>query len=72
MTAAPMTAAETRRSLAEEIRVTANIRLPRIVDAIRSVPRDKFLPPGPWIIKKVKAVRRASVPEYRPRPPARR
>ena len=51
MTAAPMTAAETRRSLAEEIRVTANIRLPRIVDAIRSVPRDKFLPPGPWIIR---------------------
>jgi protein-L-isoaspartate(D-aspartate) O-methyltransferase len=51
MTAAPMTATETRRFLAEEIRVTANIRSPAIVDAIASVPRDKFLPPGPWIIR---------------------
>ena len=50
MTAVAMTAAETRRFLAEEIRVTANIRSPRIVDAIASVPRDRFLPPGPWII----------------------
>jgi protein-L-isoaspartate(D-aspartate) O-methyltransferase len=46
-----MTAAETRRFLAEEIRVTANVRSPRIVDAIASVPRDKFLPPGPWMIR---------------------
>ena len=51
MIAAPMTAAETRRFLAEEIRVTANIRSPRIVDAIASVARDKFLPPGPWMIR---------------------
>ncbi len=46
-----MTAAESRRFLAEEIRVVANIRSPRIVDAIASVPRDKFLPPGPWMIR---------------------
>src|SRR5512142_584549 len=51
MTAAPMTAADTRRFLAEEIRVAANIRSPRVVDAIASVPRDRFLPPGPWIIR---------------------
>jgi protein-L-isoaspartate(D-aspartate) O-methyltransferase len=51
MTTATMTADETRRFLAEEIRVTANIRSPRIIDAIASVPRDKFLPPGPWIIR---------------------
>ena len=51
MTTATMTAADTRRFLAEEIRVTANIRSPRIIDAIASVPRDKFLPPGPWTIR---------------------
>jgi protein-L-isoaspartate(D-aspartate) O-methyltransferase len=51
MTTAAMTADDTRRFLAEEIRVTANIRSPRIVDAIASVPRDRFLPPGPWIIR---------------------
>lgn len=53
MTAALMTAADTRRFLAEEIRVAANIRSPRIVDAVASVPRDKFLPPGPWIVRGV-------------------
>jgi protein-L-isoaspartate(D-aspartate) O-methyltransferase len=51
MTTATMTAADTRRFLAEEIRVAANIRSPRIVDAIAAVPRDKFLPPGPWTIR---------------------
>lgn len=51
MTTATMTAADTRRFLAEEIRVTANIRSPRLIDAIASVPRDKFLPPGPWTIR---------------------
>ena len=51
MTTATMTAADTRRFLAEEIRVTANIRSQRLIDAIASVPRDKFLPPGPWTIR---------------------
>ncbi len=46
-----MNAAETRQFLAEEIRVTANIRSARLVDAIRTVPRDRFLGPGPWLIR---------------------
>jgi protein-L-isoaspartate(D-aspartate) O-methyltransferase len=48
-----MTAADTRRFLAEEIRVTANIRSPRLIDAIATIPRDRFLPPGPWLIRGV-------------------
>jgi len=51
MTAVSLTAVETRRYLAEEIRVSANIRSPRIVNAFAQVPRDRFLPPGPWIIR---------------------
>lgn len=46
-----MTAADTRRFLAEEIRVTANIRSLRIVDAIATIPREGFLGPGPWRIR---------------------
>ena len=46
-----MKAAETRRFLAEEIRVVHNIQSPRIIDAIAAVPRDDFLPPGPWLIR---------------------
>ena len=46
-------AADARRFLAEEIRVTANIRSQRLVDAIASVPRERFLPPGPWHIRGV-------------------
>ena len=44
-------AADARRFLAEEIRVAANIRSQRLVDAIASVPRERFLPPGPWHIR---------------------
>jgi protein-L-isoaspartate(D-aspartate) O-methyltransferase len=37
-----------RRFYAEEIQVIANIRTPALVDALAQVPREKFLPPGPW------------------------
>lgn len=40
-----------RRFFAEEIQMTANIRTPALVDALASVPREKFLPPGPWTIR---------------------
>lgn len=46
-------AADARRFLAEEIRVSASIRSSRIVDAIATVPRERFLPPGPWVIRGV-------------------
>jgi len=53
MTTTAMSAADARRFLAEEIRVTANIRSKRIVDALATVPRERFLPNGPWQIRGV-------------------
>jgi protein-L-isoaspartate(D-aspartate) O-methyltransferase len=53
MTALAMPAADARRFLAEEIRVSCNIRSPRIVDALATVPRERFLPKGPWTIRGV-------------------
>lgn len=49
------TARDARRFLAEEIRVTANIS-PPIVDALATVPRERFLPPGPWQIRGINDV----------------
>ncbi|HYT77493.1 MAG TPA: methyltransferase domain-containing protein [Vicinamibacterales bacterium] len=40
-----------RRFYAEEIQIAANIRSPRIIEALASVPRERFLPPGPWTIR---------------------
>jgi protein-L-isoaspartate(D-aspartate) O-methyltransferase len=44
---------DARQFLAEEIRVAANIRSPRIVAALATVPRERFLPAGPWQIRGV-------------------
>jgi protein-L-isoaspartate(D-aspartate) O-methyltransferase len=44
-------AAEWRRFFAEEIQVVSNIRTPAVVDALATVPREAFLPPGPWTIR---------------------
>jgi len=41
-------AADARAFLAEEIRVVHNITSPRIIDALATVPRERFLGPGPW------------------------
>ncbi len=46
-----MNAADMRCFLAEEIRVVHNIQSPRVIEAIATVPRDRFLPPGPWLIR---------------------
>ncbi len=40
-----------RRFFAEEIQVVANLRSPALVEAFASVPRERFLPPGPWLIR---------------------
>jgi protein-L-isoaspartate(D-aspartate) O-methyltransferase len=48
-----VTAGDARSFLAEEIRVSANIRSTRLVDALASIPRERFLPPGPWLIRGV-------------------
>lgn len=40
-----------RRFYAEEIAVLSNLRTPGLLDALATVPREKFLPPGPWLIR---------------------
>jgi protein-L-isoaspartate(D-aspartate) O-methyltransferase len=39
-----------RRFFAEEIEAVAKLRSPALVDALASVPRERFLPPGPWSV----------------------
>lgn len=39
-----------RRRYAEEIRVTSNLRSKSLVEAFATVPRERFLGPGPWQI----------------------
>jgi protein-L-isoaspartate(D-aspartate) O-methyltransferase len=40
-----------RRFFAEEIEIASNLRTARLVDALSSVAREKFLPPGPWTVR---------------------
>ena len=40
-----------RRFFADELRVTYGLTSKRLVDAIANVPRERFLPPGPWWIR---------------------
>jgi protein-L-isoaspartate(D-aspartate) O-methyltransferase len=40
-----------RRFLAEEIETTANLTSAAVVNALASVPRERFLPAGPWTIR---------------------
>ena len=40
-----------RRFLAEELALCSNVRTERLVDALATVPREQFLPPGPWLIR---------------------
>lgn len=40
-----------RRFFAEEIEAIANLRTPALVDALAAVPRERFLPPGPWFVR---------------------
>ncbi|HXI29958.1 MAG TPA: methyltransferase domain-containing protein [Vicinamibacterales bacterium] len=39
-----------RRFFAEEIEAVAKLRSPRLVDAFAAVPRERFLPAGPWTV----------------------
>jgi protein-L-isoaspartate(D-aspartate) O-methyltransferase len=45
-----MTIEECRRFYSEEIRFTASLHSPALVEAFACVPREKFLGPGPWEI----------------------
>lgn len=40
-----------RRFFAEEIQMVSNLGTPRLVDALATVPRERFLPPGPWVVR---------------------
>jgi len=42
---------EQRRFFAEEIEALCGLRTPALVEAFATVPREGFLPPGPWIIR---------------------
>lgn len=40
-----------RRFFAEDIQISSNLRSEALVDALATVPRERFLPPGPWVIR---------------------
>lgn len=40
-----------RRFFAQEIQMASNLRTSELVDALATVPREKFLPPGPWVVR---------------------
>jgi protein-L-isoaspartate(D-aspartate) O-methyltransferase len=48
MTSDTITLAHRRQFFAEEIEAVARLRSRALVDALAAIPREKFLPPGPW------------------------
>lgn len=46
-----LTLIDCRRAYAEEIQTVADIRTPGLVEAFAHVPRERFLPPGPWLFR---------------------
>ena len=40
-----------RRLFAEEIEAVANLRTPALIEALASVPRERFLRAGPWLVR---------------------
>jgi protein-L-isoaspartate(D-aspartate) O-methyltransferase len=40
-----------RRFFAEEIQVTSNLKSPAVIEALSTIERERFLPPGPWTIR---------------------
>ncbi len=43
--------ASRRRFFAEEIESIANLKTPGLVDALATIPRERFLGPGPWVVR---------------------
>ena len=43
--------AAARRSYAEELRFVAHLRSPAVVEAFATVPRERFVGPGPWRVR---------------------
>lgn len=46
-----MTSTVARDCYAEELRVVSNLRSPQLVEALARVPRERFLGPGPWLLR---------------------
>jgi len=47
-----MTALDARRRyFAEEIQIVSNLQSAAVVEALATIPRERFLPPGPWTIR---------------------
>jgi protein-L-isoaspartate(D-aspartate) O-methyltransferase len=42
--------AQRRRTYAQAIAAAAGVRTPGLVDAFATIPRERFLPPGPWLV----------------------
>ena len=40
-----------RRFFAEEIAAVANVKTPALIEALQSVPRERFLRAGPWLVR---------------------
>src|SRR5438270_8968671 len=47
----PKLVEQVRQSYAAELRFTARVRSPAVVNAFATVPREQFVGPGPWRIK---------------------
>lgn len=43
--------ADRRQFFAEEIQAIGNLQTGALVEALATVPREQFLPPGPWVIR---------------------
>lgn len=46
-----MDLAARRKFFSEEVQACANLRTPSLVNALATVPREQFLPPGPWLVR---------------------
>lgn len=42
---------QARSWFAEDLRVTSNLKSPSLIEALARVPRERFLGPGPWLIR---------------------
>jgi protein-L-isoaspartate(D-aspartate) O-methyltransferase len=47
----PTDLAAYRRFFAEDIQMIANLRTPALIEALATVPRERFLGPGPWMVR---------------------
>jgi protein-L-isoaspartate(D-aspartate) O-methyltransferase len=59
-----------RRFFAEEIEAICNVQTPTLVDALATVARERFLPPGPWTFLSLTDYLPGSVPTPRVTPDA--